>query len=275
MKIIQLTNKTPQQTMGYAVVSKTGQVLVIDGGCSGNGEELRRVIKEVGGHVDLWLITHPHSDHHNAIMEVLLQPEGITYDRLGASQLPDGWADIAKAKETEELLQWNEFSRRHLDERYFDVQKGETFSLGSMTVEVLAVANPEILTNPVNNQSAVFRITEDGFTFLVLGDLGIEGGEKLLASGADVRADAVQMAHHGQRGVNQRFYEAVQPTYAFWPTPDWLWENRRYLGRGEPGDGPFLTPVVAGWMEKLHAENIFCFENTVVFDSETGTVSVF
>ena len=268
MKIIQQTNMTPTQMMGYTVQAKTGEVLVIDGGYSGNGEELKRVIKKVGGHVDLWLITHPHNDHHNAIMEVIKNPDGITYDKLGASQIPDSWAEEAKVKDTSELLEWNQFARENLDERYFDVKRGQVFQLGSMKIEVLAQANPEILTNPINNQSAVYRITEDGFTFLVLGDLGAEAGEKLLKSGEDVKADGVQMAHHGQQGVKEEFYKQVQPTYCFWSTPDWLWTN-------QDGKGPFKTLETRAWMEKLNTVNITNFDHTVVFDSVTKEVKRF
>lgn len=268
MKIIQQTNMTPTQTMGYTIQAKSGEVLVIDGGYSGNGEELKRIVKSLDGHINLWLITHPHNDHHNAIMEVIKDPDGITYEKLGASQLPDSWAELAKTKDTQELLHWNQFARENLDERYFNIEKGQVFQLGTMKIEVIAEANPEILTNPINNQSAVFRITEDDFTFLVLGDLGVEAGEKLLKSGEDVHADAVQMAHHGQQGVNEEFYKAVQPKYCFWSTPDWLWTN-------QDGKGPFKTLETRGWMEKLNTVNITNFDHTVVFDSVTKEVKRF
>lgn len=267
MKIIQQTNKTSSQMTGYVLVAKTGEVLVIDGGERGDKDELARIVKSLGGHIDLWLITHPHCDHHNAIMELISDPDGITYDRLGASQVSDDWARLAGSSDIHEVFEWNAFARENLDERYFDLEKGMVFELGSMKIEVLAVANPELLMNPINNQSVVLRITEGDFVFLVLGDLGVEGGEKCLASGVDVRADGVQMAHHGQHGVNEAFYKAVAPKYAFWSTPDWLWFNRD--ANGEDGKGPFATQIVAGWMEKLGTENIIDFENSVVFDTET------
>ncbi|MBR4940746.1 MAG: MBL fold metallo-hydrolase, partial [Clostridia bacterium] len=71
MKIIQHVNKTHSQMMAYTVVSKSGHVLVIDGGETGDTAELKRVINKVGGHVHLWLISHPHCDHHNAIIALL------------------------------------------------------------------------------------------------------------------------------------------------------------------------------------------------------------
>ena len=275
MKIIQQTNMNSKQMMGYAVQAKTGEVLYIDGGYSGNGDEIKRIVKALGGHIDLWLITHPHCDHHNAIMEVLKNPDGITYDKIGASQVDDNWVGLKSARDGKEVIEWNAFARENLDERYFDVKKGQVFNLGSMKIEVLAEKNPEIIENPINNQSAVFRITEDGFTFIVLGDLGIEAGEKLMNSGVDLKADAVQMAHHGQQGVTEEFYKKVQPTYCFWATPDWLWYNYNYLGNGEPFKGPFKTQETAEWMKKLNTVNILNFEHTVVFDSETKEVKDF
>ena len=47
MKIIQQTNMTPTQTMGYTIQAKSGEILVIDGGYSGNGEELKRIVKDI------------------------------------------------------------------------------------------------------------------------------------------------------------------------------------------------------------------------------------
>ena len=61
MQIIQLTNMTYKQTMGYVFRAKTGEVLVVDGGHQGNHRELERVLTRCGGHVDLWLLTHPHA----------------------------------------------------------------------------------------------------------------------------------------------------------------------------------------------------------------------
>lgn len=268
MKIIQQTNMNPTQTMGYTVVSQSGHVVVIDGGHTGNDQELKRVIKSVGGNVDLWLISHPHSDHFRAVIQVLSDPEGITYDRLGSSWLPDEWEyPIHPEVDLTELREWNAFART-LDKRYFEIQEGQVFQLGTMKVEVLAAANPDINTNFGNNQSCVFRLSEDGFTMLFLGDLAAEAGQRLMHKGHDLKADAVQMAHHGQQGVDETFYRAVAPTYAFWPTPDWLWDN---LG----GTGPFKTPEVIDWMAKLNTVNITSFEHTTAFDSVTKKITAY
>lgn len=59
------------------------------------------------------------------------------------------------------------------------------------------------------------------------------------------------MAHHGQAGVSEEFYKAVDPKYCLWPTPDWLWENKR---RCRQNSGPWKTIEVRAWMEDLGVE---------------------
>jgi hypothetical protein len=116
----------------------------------------------------------------------------------------------------------------------------------------------------------VIRFSDAKKSVMFLGDLGVEGGKKLLAGPFKDRlhADYLQMAHHGQNGCNEDLYRAVKPDYCLWPTPRWLWDNDREElgreingnlsgnraamppGRGK-GTGPWQTLVVRGWMEKL------------------------
>ncbi len=272
MKIIQQTNMTRKQSMGYVIQARSGHVLVVDGGAAGNEGELERLIKSVGGHVDLWLITHPHDDHHDAARLLLSSDTDITFDKLGSSLLPNEWGvSTGIPVDAQELADWNEFLPSIAD-KHFEIKEGQVFELGSMKVEVLAGANPDILTNPFNNQSCVFRLTEGNFTMLILGDLGVEAGHRLMDKGYDLHADAVQMAHHGQRGVDEAFYQAVKPTYAFWPTPLWLWVNSRSKVI-IPDSANFKTPETIEWTRKLSTVNIVSFSHTMMFDSETKEIS--
>jgi hypothetical protein len=63
-----------------------------------------------------------------------------------------------------------------------------------------------------------------------------------------LQADYVQMAHHGQGGVEKEVYEVVRPTYCLWPTPSWLWDN---MGPGGYDTGAFRTVIVRGWISSL------------------------
>ena len=127
---------------------------------------------------------------------------------------------------------------------------GQEIRIDGVLIEILGVKNPEITSNAINNSSLVLRVSDAKKSVLFPGDLGVEGGQKLLESAFRnrLRADYIQMSHHGQRGVDLDFYRVVSPTACLWPTPQWLWENDS--GNG-PGSGPWETLTVRKWMREL------------------------
>ena len=68
--------KTTQQQLCGVFKSSDGRVLVVDGGVSENAPHLLSVLKEYGGKVDAWLITHPQNDHVGALNEILRNHAG-------------------------------------------------------------------------------------------------------------------------------------------------------------------------------------------------------
>lgn len=68
MKIIQLHNSTISQMMGYLLITDHGKVIAVDGGTEGDAPEFKRLVRENGGHIDLWFLTHPHHDHHDVFV---------------------------------------------------------------------------------------------------------------------------------------------------------------------------------------------------------------
>ena len=95
------------------------------------------------------------------------------------------------------------------------------------------------------------RLSGQRKSVLFTGDLGVEGGEKLLGGPYRdrLKSDYVQMAHHGQNGVTEAFYIAVSPKYCLWPTPGWLWNNDSGSG---VNSGQWKTLEVRQWMRKLN-----------------------
>ena len=94
----------------------------------------------------------------------------------------------------------------------------------------------------------------NGVTILFTGDLQVDGGNHVLETVAkeDLKADIVQMAHHGQHAVTKEFYEAVSPSICLWPTPKWLWDNE---------DGKYTTPETKAWMKELNVEKHYCMKD--------------
>lgn len=276
MKITQMHNSTMTQMMGYLIVTDGGRLIVFDGGNRGDAAELARLVRGCGGHIDLWFLSHPHSDHEGALLEWIEKPElaeGISVGKILYSPVPEGFAPDSD----DEWNDLNEFARVFPKCSYpaKALEGGELFTVDNVTVEVLWVPSSDMKSGMVNDLSVVCRLTEvlpggREFAMIFLGDLWVRGGEDLLKQYADrpekLRADAVQMAHHGQNGVDFPVYEAIMPTWAFWPTPDWLWLN---MGGGRAGAGPFKTLVVRAWMEQLGAipVNSFVGSPHTVFDT--------
>jgi len=246
----QLPNQTPTQMMSYIIHTPHKKVLVIDGGNAGDAPYLRDFISNMGNSVEAWFISHPHSDHIGALDEILKKPDGMKIKVIYGSMPDAAW--IKKYGDDEEFKVFENF-KKTLNTSNFDVVElklGSEFEIDSVRFEVLGIINPEITANAINNSSVVMRVSDSKKSVLFTGDLGVEGGDKLLKSPyADkLHADYVQMAHHGQNGVNEKFYRHVNASYCLWPTPIWLWDNDNGGGKDS---GPWNTLKVRAWMEKL------------------------
>ena len=89
-----------------------------------------------------------------------------------------------------------------------------------------------------------YKMWDSKKSFIFLGDLGVEGGQKLLDSeyAKDLECDYLQMAHHGQDGCDKKFYQTVKFRACLWPSPKWVYNAP--MGR-------LKTAEVRGWMKEL------------------------
>ena len=236
--------------MSYVLQTAGGKVVVIDGGNAGDAPYLAEFLEGLGGQVEAWFITHAHSDHFGALAEMLQAPGTREIKAIYGSLPDESW--VAQYAAESELIAYRNFtgvletSQRTVGE----LTLGDVIDIDGLRIEILGVKNPEITSNAINNSSVVLRVSDTKKSVLFLADLGVEGGDKLLAgpSAGKLPCDYVQMAHHGQNGVRENVYQAVHPTYCLWPTPKWLWDNDN---GGGPHTGPWRTLEVRGWMEKL------------------------
>jgi beta-lactamase superfamily II metal-dependent hydrolase len=232
---------------------------VIDGGWKEDADYLKSILKMRGNHVAMWFISHTHSDHVDALTAILHNPGQLKIDRIYASLLDDDWMrehGLVEENEPKTLAEFKE-AARDAHQEITELQLGQVLKIDGLTIEILGVKNPEIVENGVNNSSVVMRMSDAYKSILFPGDLGVEGGEKLLHGEYKdrLKSDYVQMAHHGQNGVDKAFYQAVAPKYCLWPTPKWLWDND--MGGG-PGTGPWVTQEVRNWMDELGVKKHYC-----------------
>ncbi len=249
----QLPAQTRTQIMSYVIRSPGGKLIVLDGGVTGDARYLKKFVIDQGAKVEAWFITHPHSDHVQAFSAVLADPGPIEIKTIYASLPTEAWVRKYGNDREQATLRTFLESVRAANRTATELRLGQELWIDGVRVEVLGVKNPEIHPNAINNSSLVLRMSDATKSVLFLGDLGVEGGNKLLASRyrSRLRAEYVQMAHHGQNGVSEAFYRAVNPTYCLWPTPRWLWDNDKGQGKGT---GPWKTLEVRAWMAKLNVQ---------------------
>lgn len=245
----QLPEQTRSQMMSYVLKTHGNRIIVIDGGTRGDAPYLRTFLEKLGNHVDLWILTHPHSDHVDAVVEIMKDPKGITVDRFYGSFPPRDWIAEHEKSSAVTIEGWEAVAKEK-SLTLVEPELGEMLTVDGVTIEFLGLKNLEFTVNAINNSSIAFLVATGKTRILFTGDLGLEGGRKLLHSpfGKQVRADIVQMAHHGQNGVDKAFYEALAPKHCLWPTPKWLWDVDNGGGKGS---GPWKTLEVRQWMEEL------------------------
>lgn len=252
--LYQLAEQTSSQMMSYIVRTGSGRLVVIDGGMAGDAgyllEILRRLSDEQKPTVDAWLLSHPHADHIDAVMEICLHHE----EEISVQQIYHHFpaADFLAEHEPQyaHTIAAYEELRPRLKSIETVVSAGQRITIDDVIFDVLYTTNPAYTMNAGNNASTVFAMSTEGCRVMFLGDLGEEAGAELLAThGEALRSDVVQMAHHGQNGVGLDVYRAIAPQLCLWPTPDWLWDND--LNKGGRDSGPWKTLEVRTWMDEI------------------------
>ena len=247
--------KSVTDTINTSLIFEGDSFLIaVDGGFPSEAEYLHSYIKELGKTVKAWFITHLHDDHVSALISIINDYGDIPIEKIYRNFPSEEFLMGSEPQQTTmssaELLSLFESSASDAEIPLVTVYRGDTFDFGDIKINVLLSPDHSVEKDTINNTSCVFSVITGEKKVLILGDLGPEGGERLLklCEKDELKSDYVQMAHHGQNGVNKDVYAAVMPKYCLWCTPSWLWDN---MGNGGYDTGIFKTVIVRGWMSEL------------------------
>lgn len=222
-----LNSQTNSQILSVIIQTSQGKLIVVDGGLGEDGDYLLSQIQARGGHVAAWLLTHPHGDHVGALYKILQDgAQGIQIDGIYYNFAAPEWYQIHDPDEQTMAVSLIGTFAGLPQNILHQVSRNQFIQVDDVIIQVMN-DRYELSEDKGNNASIVYKMLVNGKTMLFLGDMGEAGGRRLLAeTGAEqLKVDIVQMAHHGQNGVGQEVYQAINPSICLWPTPEWLWNH--------------------------------------------------
>lgn len=253
-----LNSQSDSQMLSAIIQTSQGSLIVVDGGLGADGDYLKSQIQARGGHVSAWLITHPHGDHVGALYKILQDeaagiPSGITIDSIYYSFADRNWYTLHDKEEVTMAHSIIGTFEGLPQSMLHTVSKGQTIQVDDVTILVMN-DRYELASDKGNNAGIVYKVYVNGKSILFLGDMAEEGGKRLLEDvGPELlKSDIVQMAHHGQNGVDESVYQAIDPTICLWPTPKWLWES---------AGNRYRIAETKNWISKLNAKKHYCMKD--------------
>lgn len=263
-----MLKETSEYMMSFVIITKENNCIVIDGG---RIEDMPLLKEYVGGrHISAWILTHAHSDHISGFIHEIETNGGADfdiekiyynfpdYDRLiNVRNVPD--YTYFKMELDDALLPFNGIKSK-IVKKLRVVKKGDTLLIDEIRIEFLYAYRDGLYSNLMNDASLVFKLSSPNKSVLFLGDLGPEGGDWLYRESRDkLKADVVQMAHHGHMNVSMEVYAAIAPSVCLWCAPQWLydepevapWMSARWLEIDEKRVRMHGTAVTRKWMDIL------------------------
>ncbi len=210
--------------MFYTMRDIMGHVVVIDGGWKTDGEYVRQELKKLGNHVDAWFITHPHRDHAGAFCEIYKNPGKLKIDNVYMVDMPSPEQCLASAP-WDEVEVYEELFAMDIQNLTY-VHAGDTLNVAGLNIEIFNAYDDyvdELSDDLLNDGSMLFKVSANTESMLFCADVGKHMSDYLLEKYGDrLKADYLQMGHHGNGGLKSDFYKSIGAKAAFFDAPNWL-----------------------------------------------------
>lgn len=224
--VTQYPDATGQQGTFYTITNND-TLIIIDGGWAENEAAVRKVIREHGGKVDAWIISHPHRDHAGAFNAIYADPDGITIDAVYDNgfdydfieSVGEPYDDIT-VMETYYALTKDAPNVTHL-------KRGDVLDICGLTFSIYNAYDDIVLytvgdeKDYQNNASLLFKVSSADSSMLFCSDIKYDMNDYLLAAcGEDIACDYVQTGHHGNWSFSDAFYEKTGASVFFIDAPE-------------------------------------------------------
>ena len=232
VKLISLESIT--LAMGYVVITPDNKVIVIDGGyVAGDTTIMLKLLRTFTHKVDYWFLTHFHTDHTTVPAQLIenedIVIENLYYDFPTSQMVKDlsGDSDYPFCDKFKDLVKNNPQKVKNVVTPHYK----DEYKLGEyVTMKVLNDAwYTEKDGNYGNNSGIMFKMDTPGESVLFTGDMGDRGDVYLKDEWTKKEIESctiIQMAHHGQHGTSDSFYNAIKDIkVCLYPAVDWVYNN--------------------------------------------------
>lgn len=188
-----------------------GEHVLLDGGPDDRVlQELGRFMPFYDKTIDLMILSHPHADHVNGLVEVLKKYRVRQVLMSGAAYHYPGYEAFLEA-----------ITEHHVSVLYAGAKDihgvPQDYALGSVVLDMLFPFESEQGKNFVNqnNGSLVLKTLYGEKKFYFSGDLEIEGETRLVESRLNLQADFYKAGHHGSRtSSSPALLDRIRPFFA-------------------------------------------------------------
>ena len=223
---------------GDAILIQQGsQQVLVDGGPSpqaialGLGDKMPFWDRTI----ELVILTHPHADHLDGLVEVLQRynVKQVLYPNLDyKSPSYEEWLRLLEEKDIKRTL----------------AQAGQQVDLGEgVIIRTLNPQTPHITgtESDIDNNGVVLRLSLNRVSFLLTADIEGEAEYDLISERADLASTVLKVAHHGSKtSTTPEFLAVVNPQLAV-------------ISVGENSFGHPTNEVLKRLEQKLGPENIY------------------
>ena len=181
-----------------------GRHILVDTGNVITGATVRTTLQEAGvERLETIIITHPHPDHIGGIFHLLPAME--------VGRVLDNGQPIAALPSCDIYRWYVEAVRSRAN--YGVLKKGDRLQWGPVLIEVLWPFSPT--STNWNSNALVIRLKINGKYILLMSDVGHSVEAQLLAEKIDLKAEVLQVGHHGAPDASSEiFLRAVAPEWA-------------------------------------------------------------
>ncbi len=255
MYMLPVTERLDWNIMSFILRTKTGKLVVIDGGHVQETENLLHALADLtpAGEVptvSAWFLSHLHGDHYEAFLNIV-----SNYDKYrDRVRIENFYCNLCEeefyTKLSTEAAPFRAGIRSALLNcgdvtgcTVHTVQTGDVIDVDELSFKVLHVPDMAYATEMnMNDSSVVYKLTVADQSILFLGDAEKICNNDLMQNHLDeLKSDIVQVSHHGCGNVSKECYAAAGARLYLWQAGNKFWYSDKGRGIGTHDTGVITT----------------------------------